>query len=145
MSNTDAIEQEIKQEEQLNRIDDTSGETNPYCELIVNSAEKIEPLMTQMEQWSILSNILNYIQHGRFHTIKQMLDIKAVNKCKHKPHTEGGKEFRELDFGSTPLKLHEEYLDVYEGIQLKIISATRFNENSDLSTMYLGRVDKGSE
>ena len=49
--NTDAIAQEIKQEEQLNRIDDPSGETNSYCELIVNNAEKIEPMMTQMEQW----------------------------------------------------------------------------------------------
>ena len=44
--NTDTIEQEIKQGEQLNRIDDTSGETNPYCKLIVNNAEKIEPMMT---------------------------------------------------------------------------------------------------
>ena len=34
------IEQEIEQEKQLNRIDDTSGETNPYKELIVNNAEK---------------------------------------------------------------------------------------------------------
>ena len=47
------------------------------------------------------------------------------------------------DFGSTPLKLCEEYLDIYEGIQLEIVSATRFNENSDMSTMYLDRVDKG--
>ena len=73
-----------------------------------------------------------------------MLDIKAVNKYKHKPDTEGVKEYRELDFGSTPLKLCEEYLDVYEGIQSEIVSATRFYENSDLSTMYLGRVDEGS-
>ena len=144
MINIDAIEQEIKQEEQLNRIDDTSGETNPYCELIVNNTEKIEPLMTQMEQWSILSNILNYIQHTRFHTMKQTLDIKAVNKYKHKTDAEGGKEFRELDLGSTPLKLGEEYLDVYEGIQLEMVGGTRFDENSDLSTTYLGRVDKGS-
>ena len=129
----------------MNRIDDTSGETNPYCKLIINNAEKIEPVMTQMEQWSILSNILNYIHHGRFHTLKQMLNIKAVNKYKHKPDTEGGKEVRELDFGSTPLKLHEEYMDVYEGIQSEIVSATRFNENSDLSTMYLGRIDNGSK
>ena len=53
------IQQEIEQEKQLGRIDDTSGETNKYKELIVNNAEKIEPLMTQMEQWSILSNVLN--------------------------------------------------------------------------------------
>ena len=128
----------------MNRIDDTSGETNPYCKLIVNNAEKIEPMMTQMEQWSILSNILNYIQHGRFHTMKQTLDVKVVNKYKFKSDTEGGKEFRELDFGSTPLKLCEEYMDIYDGIQSKIVSATRFDENSDLGTTYLDRVDKGS-
>ena len=55
MINTDTIQQEIEQEKQLGRIDDISGETNPYKECIVNNAEKIEPLVTQMEQWSILS------------------------------------------------------------------------------------------
>ena len=49
--NTDTIEQEVEQEEQLSKIDDTNVETNPYQELVVNNAEKIEPLMTQMEQW----------------------------------------------------------------------------------------------
>ena len=51
--NMDMIQQEIEQEKQLGNIGNTSGETNPYRELIVNNAEKIEPLMTQMEQWSI--------------------------------------------------------------------------------------------
>ena len=50
MINTDTIQQEMEQEEQLNKMDDTNGETNPYQELIVNNAEKIEPLMIQMEQ-----------------------------------------------------------------------------------------------
>ena len=43
--NVDTIQQEMEQEEQLNKIDDTSGETNSYRELIVNNAEKMEPLM----------------------------------------------------------------------------------------------------
>ena len=30
MINTDTIQQEMEQEEQLNEIDDTNGETNPY-------------------------------------------------------------------------------------------------------------------
>ena len=46
----DLIGQEIEQERQLDKMDDTSGETNLYKDLIVNNAEKIEPLMTQMEQ-----------------------------------------------------------------------------------------------
>ena len=50
--NIDTIQQEIEEEEQLNKIDNTSGDTNPYQELIVNNVEKLEPLMTQMEQWS---------------------------------------------------------------------------------------------
>ena len=41
-----------------------------------------------------------------------------------------------------PPKLCEEYLDVYEGIQSEIVNTTRFDENSDLSTTYLGRSDK---
>ena len=55
--NTDTIKQEIEQEKQLNKIDDTNGEINPFQELIVNNAGKMEPLSTQMEQWSILSNV----------------------------------------------------------------------------------------
>ena len=52
------------------------------------------------------------------------------------------KEFKELDFGTTPQKLQEEYMDIYEGIHSEIVSSNRFHENSDLSTTYLGRVDK---
>ena len=47
-----------------------------------------------------------------------------------------------LDFGHTPDILKEEYLNVYEGIQSEILSTTRFDENSDLSTTYLGKTDK---
>ena len=46
----------------------------------------------------------------------------------------------ELDFGDTPEKL-KEYLDIYKGIQSDILSTARFDENSDLSTTYLGGVD----
>ena len=33
-------------------------------------------------------------------------------------------------------------MDIHEGIQSEIVSATRFDENSNSSTTYLGRVDK---
>ena len=111
--------------------------------MIVNNAERIEPLMMQMEQWSILSNVLNYIQHDRHHTINHTLNIKVVNKYRNNPETKEEKGLVELDFGSMPLKLHEEYLDVYEGIQSEIVNTMRFDENSNLSMTYLGRSDKG--
>ena len=142
MINVDAIQQGIEQEEQLNKIDNTSRDTNPYRELIVKNAEKIEPLMTQMEEWSNLSIVLNYIQHDRHHTINCNFSIKAVNKYKNSLETKEEREITEVDFGVTPRILCEEYLDVYEGIQSEIVNTTRFDENSDLSTTYLGKSDK---
>ena len=50
MINTETLQQELEHERQLNNIDNTSGDTNPYKEMIVNNAEKIEPLLAQMEQ-----------------------------------------------------------------------------------------------
>ena len=94
--NMDMIQQGIEQEKQLGRIDDTSGETIPYKELIVNNAEKVEPLMTQIEQWSILSNVLNYVQHSRFNSINHTLDVKAKNRYKSKPDV--NREFKETRF-----------------------------------------------
>ena len=44
-----------------------------------------------------------------------------------------------------PHKLQEEYMDIYEGIHSEIVSSNRFDKNSDLSTTYLGRVDKENQ
>ena len=70
--------------------------------------------MTQMEQWSILSNVLNYVQHSKFNSMNHKLNVRSLNRYKVKPDM--GQEFRELDFGTVPQSLQEEYLDVYEGI-----------------------------
>ena len=137
--NVDIIQQEIEQEKQLNRMDDRNGEINPYRELIVNNVEKTEPPMTHMEQWSRLSNVLNYVQHSKFNSMNHSLRVRPVNIYKIKPDM--GKEFRELDFGTVPQNLQEEYLDIYEGIQSDILSSSRFNKNSDISTTYLGKIE----
>ena len=94
--------------------------------------------MTQIEQWPILSNVLNYVQHSRFNSMNHTLDVKAVNRYKSKPDVNG--EFEKLDFGATPQKLQEKYMDIYEGIHSDIVSSNRFNENSDISTIYLGKI-----
>ena len=120
-------------------MDDRNGEIQTYRELIVNNTEKTEPPMTQMDQWSILSNVLNYVQHSKFNSMNHTLNIRPVNRYKVNPDT--GKEFRKIDFGTVPDNLQEEYLDVYEGIQSDIVSSSRFDENSDISTTYLGKIE----
>ena len=76
--NMDTIQQEIEQEKLLNRMDDRNGEINPYRELIVNNAEKTEPPMTQMDQWSILSNVLNYVQHSKLNHSRECQTSKQI-------------------------------------------------------------------
>ena len=117
---------------------DDNGEVNPYRELVVNNAEKIEMQKTQMEQWSILSNSLNYVQHSKFNSMDHSLNVKPVNSCKVKPNKE--KEFREVDFATNLQNLQAKYLDVYKGIQSDIVSSSRFDENSDISMTYLGKI-----
>ena len=141
--NVSTMKQEIDQDRELNRLDDTSGDNNFYRELILNNAGKVDTALLQMEQWFILSNVVNYIQYDRHPKNFYSFNLKAVNRegYKRKSDIEEEKQVLELDFGDMSGKLKEEYLDIYEGIQSEIMSTTRLDENSDLSTVYLGRVD----
>ena len=47
----------------------------------------------------------------------------------------------DVNFGSSPDKLKAEYLDVYEEVYAEIVSSDRFDEDTDLSTTYLGQTD----
>ena len=124
----------------MSKLDDTSGDINPYRELIVNNVEKIGTVLSQMEQWSILSNVVNCVQYEKYPKNFQSLNVSTLNKENYKrsmkPEEEQSQKL-DLDFGDTSEKLKGEYLDVYEGIQSEILSTTRFDENSDLNMTYL--------
>ena len=96
----------------------------------------------QMEQRSVLSNMLNYIQYDRHPKNYHSLGISAVNKGRNNLDMKEERDITELDLGPTPNILKEEYLDVYEGIQPEILNTTRFEKNSDLGTTYLGKLDR---
>ena len=80
--NIDTIKQEREQD--LDRMDDASREINPYCDIKVNKAERDNTILLQMEKWSILSNLVNYIQYVRHPKNFYNLDIKAVDQRCHK-------------------------------------------------------------
>ena len=46
-----------------------------------------------------------------------------------------------VNFGGSPEKLKSDYLDVYEGVCAEVISTDKFDENTGLSTTYLGQLD----
>ena len=121
--NKDTMKEEIDPDIELDRMDDKSGDENLYRELIINYAGKMENMLSQMEQWSILSNVIIYVQYSKnpkdFHTML----IKSVNKNKVSiERKEKGKdEFSlQVDFVNTSDRLMEEYLDRYEGVKSEI-------------------------
>ena len=46
-----------------------------------------------------------------------------------------------VNFGESSRKLKADYLDIYEGVYAEVISTNRFDEDTDISTTYLGQVD----
>ena len=124
-------------------MDDTSSGINPYCEIIVNKGEKDNMILSQMEQWSILTNMVNYILYNKHPENFHSLDIRTTDQKNYKKinKKEEERQIVELDFGDMPEKLKGEYLDRNEVIHSKVISTTRFNENTDLSTTYLGKTN----
>ena len=46
-----------------------------------------------------------------------------------------------IDFSGVSEKVKSDYLDVYDGVYAEVISTNRFDEDTDLSTTYLGQID----
>ena len=140
--NKDTIKEEIDSDVKLDKIDNNSGDENPYKEFIVNNVSKIENMLSQVEQWSILSNVINYVQYSNNPKNFHAMIIKPVNNSKVSKGTKDINidEFSlRVDLTGISIESGEEYLDRYEGITSEILNTTRFNENSDLSTTYLGK------
>ena len=98
-----------------------------------------------MQQWSIVSNIVNYVQYDRNPWDFYNLDVKAIDQEKHKKICDRLKEedrqVIEIDFSDIPDKLKGEYLDMYDGIKSEVLATTKCDENSDMSTTYIGRTN----
>ena len=73
--NIEIIRQEIE-DERLNKDDtDNKEEVNPYCNIIINEFDRENVIASQMEQWSILSNVVNYVQYD-----PRDLDVKVIDQ-----------------------------------------------------------------
>ena len=59
------MKEEIDLDVELDWMDDNNGDKNLYRELIVPNIGKTESTLSQMELWSILSNVINYVQYSK--------------------------------------------------------------------------------
>ena len=63
--NKTMIKEEPDAVPELERMDNNSRDENPYKELLVNNASMVHSALTQIEQWSILRNVINYLQYSK--------------------------------------------------------------------------------
>ena len=97
-----------------------------------------------MGSWSILSDHVKYVQHDESDSLHNV-NFDSLNYCVNEDINKDLKEQvmlkSSIDFSGVSKKLKSDYLDVYDGVYVKVISTNRFDEDTDLSTTYLGQVD----
>ena len=117
-------------------------EVNMYEKVLISDMNTIKNNL-QMEQWSILSDNIVYVR-SEGNDIMNGIDIKMVDYRDHKRmYRKMGKEEGErlkIDFGESPEILRDKYMDVYEEIYAEVVTTSKFDENVDLSTTYLGKI-----
>ena len=115
---------------------------NPYQKVISNASPKDENKIEQMINWSIFSNKIRYVDSCM--NMMPSLTIRPLEEKKHRKlfSTLEMKEDQIPDIIFDEDRIRETYFDKYNGVQSEISQDTRFDESTDLSTTYLGKVDQ---
>ena len=124
------------------------NDVNQYEKALLSGRNMKEGSNSQMEQWSILSDNIVYVR-SEDRDIMNGIDIKPIDyreykRIYRKMGKEGGEKL-EMDFGESPEIMKSKYMDVYNDVYAEVVTTSRFDENVDLSTMYLGRIDMKRE
>ena len=111
---------------------------NHYEKVLISDRNMIKN-NSQIEQWSILSDNIVYVR-SEDNDVMNGVDIKTVEyrDCK-RMYRKMGKEEAEwlnINFGESLEILRNKYMDVYEEIYAEVVTASKFDENVDLSTTY---------
>ena len=118
-------------EEEENEI-----ESNPYQMAILNKTSRDAIKIEQMINWSIISELIKYIDRSPCSDMIPSLTVKPLGYRKHKRLYNSLKTDKDLtsDVILEGDRLEDVYFDKYDGIYAEISQATRFDESTDLST-----------
>ena len=122
--------------------EDIDTNVNPYQKAISNADLRDENKIEQMINWSIFSDKIRYVESCM--NVTPNLTIRPLEEKKHR------RLFSTLEIQEDQIpemifeenKVKEAYFDRYEGVQSEISQVTRFNESTDLSTTYLGKINQ---
>ena len=116
---------------------------NLYEKVLVNDINMMDKNKSQMEQWSILGDNIIYVRSVNNDDMNGidiiMVDYQDHRKMYRRMGKEEGQKM-DIDFGESPNVLKDKYMDVYDDVFAKVVTTNRFDENVDLSTMYLGKI-----
>ena len=86
---------------------------------------KINKDQVPMEEWSILSHHVKYVMHGKSEVF-QKLSINSMNYRQNRDLYSSLNNEQTIktsfNFGNSPENLKSEYLDMYEGVYMEVIS-----------------------
>ena len=125
-----------------------TNDVNQYEKALLSGRNMKRGSNSQIKQWSILSDNIVYVR-SEDRDIMNDIDIKPIDYREHKRiyrkmGKEGGEKL-EMDFGESLEIMKSRYVDVYDDVYAEIVTTSRFDENVDLSTTYLGRIDMKRE
>ena len=111
--------------------------------MVLDKVYREDTKATQMEHWSILSDMVKYTEYDKDPDTFQDLNVKALDYRNHKRLYDRLKsekrQMLDIDFGSIPDRLKRKYLDMYVGVHTEVVHSTKFDEYSDLSKTYWER------
>ena len=144
---------ELGEKVKIRKLDQCNVHISPKQATFTNDVSQYEKALlnnrnrrsnAQMEQWSILSDNIVYVR-SEDSDIMNGIDIKLIDYREHKRmYRKMGKEGGErinIDFRESLEIMKNRYIDVCDNIYAEVVTTSRFDENVDLSTMHLGRVN----
>ena len=122
--------------------EDIDMNVNPYQKAISNADFRDENKIEQMINWSIFSDKIRYVDSST--NVTPNLIIRPLEEKKQR------RLFSTLEIQEDQIpemifeenKVKEAYFDRYEGVQSEISQVARFDESTDLSTTYLGKINQ---
>ena len=125
-----------------------TNDANPYERALLSDRTMKKGNNSQIKIWSILSDNIVYVR-SEDRNIMNGVDIKLIDYQEHKRmykkmNKEGGERI-DIDFGESPEVMRSRYMDIYDKVYAEVVTTSRFDENVDLSTTYLGRIDMKRE
>ena len=114
---------------------------------ILNKKSRDDAKIEQMINWSIFSDLIRYEDGNSYSDAIPIITVRPLDDRKHKKLYNSLKidENFTVDIIFEEDRIRDAYFGKYDSIHAEISQVTKFDECTDLSTTYLGKMDMTRE